>query len=350
MATSGSVTAVYELPRPIWVDLDILGKRFDTRIGIFQASVVTPTVTPVRAGAGAGPPRLDGIPDHALGPITGEHPPRLDAYPDNADVIDPEWATEYAAEYDGQATALRAIGIEVSESPDAPTHNDCLSAIGDADKGARYSVQGTPAARIADLVGRNIETWYTRLAEWVTVLTGQDLDHRHQLFNVWLTGPGLRVWHNNSWHITSTHGAIPRVMPIGTDDWTHTLHHIGDCKRPALEWQLLVQANGAAVRGYFRRAVLDYAIAVEVCLSRKVQNSASSMGKPGERSTLPKWSEWLTAHEPTYEADPDFSDLVDMRNAAAHRGIEPTEDQITSAARCAARIVNAHGAPRSHVF
>lgn len=345
MTNSGPVAAVYELPRPIWVAHDVLGKRYDTRIGPVLATVVTPTLTPSRTGAGAGPPSLNGIPVGALGPIIGERPTRLDAYPNNAATIDPEWATEYAANHPGRSTALRAVGIELQEDPNAPTHDDLHSAIGDNRVSARYSVHGHPEARIADLVGRNIEPWYTRLAEWVTVLTEQDLDH-HQLFAAALIGPGLRVWRNNKWDTTSTEYTIPTIEPIGIYEWRETLRNIGACKRPALEWQLLVQAARAVNRGYYRRAVLDYAAAAEVCLSRKAQNHPSPDRRPG--GNLTAWSKWLTKYESTYEEDLSITMLARTRNDAAHEGTEPTSEQIKSAAECAGRIVKAHGHPRTH--
>ncbi|MGX6510043.1 hypothetical protein [Rhodococcus sp. SJ-2] len=36
-----TVAAVYELPKPIWIDLDVLGGRFETFIGPLPATIVT---------------------------------------------------------------------------------------------------------------------------------------------------------------------------------------------------------------------------------------------------------------------------------------------------------------------
>ena len=341
MTTSRPVVAVYQFPQSIWVDHNVLGERFETRIGPLLATIITP---PMAGDQRATAPSLTGIPVDALGPVLGERPNRLDAYPTFATSIDPEWATEYAAHHPGRATALRSVCIELSEDLDAPVHNDLHGAIGNQESSSRYSIQGTPEARIADVVGRNIESWYTRLAEWVTVLTEQDLDHHHPLYDASLIAPGLRVWHNKSWNTSASRYQVPTVIPTDIDAWRETLLHIGDCKRPALEWQLLVQAARAVKRGYHRRAVIDYATAAEVCLSRKVQNSTASAPKPSERSNLHGWSNWLAKHEPSiYTVDTDFQVLLDTRNDAAHRGIEPTADQIRTTAESAHRIVKAHG-------
>ena len=110
---------------------------------------------------------------------------------------------------------------------------------------------------------------------------------------------------------------------------------------------MLIQAARAVNRGYYRRAVIDYATAAEACLSRMVQNSPDAK-KPGDRSNLHGWSNWLASHESDrYTKDPDFDEFVDLRNAAAHRGIEPSSDQIRTAAKCAHRIVKAHGVPQN---
>ncbi|WP_154606656.1 hypothetical protein [Rhodococcus sp. AQ5-07] len=337
MTTSRPVIAVYEFPQPIWVDHNVLGGRFETHIGPLSASIITP---PIADGGRVIAPKLSDLPHNALAPLLGERPHRLDAYPASATGIDPEWATEYAAHHTGGATALRAVCIELSESPAAPIHNDIHSAIGDHESTSRYSIQGTPTARIADVAGRNIEAWYTRLAEWVTVLTEQDLDHHHRIYDASLIAPGLRVWQGESWNISASRYQIPTVIPIDLSAWRETLLHIGECKRPPLEWQLLVQAAKAVDRGYYRRAMIDYATAAEVCLSRIVQTSTAPASKPSKKSNLHTWSNWLVKHEPIlYTVDQDFDVLVNARNNAAHRGIEPSPDDITTSARCAHRIV-----------
>ncbi|WP_152975340.1 hypothetical protein [Rhodococcus rhodochrous] len=328
--TSQSVIAVYELPRPIWVTYDILGKRFDTHIGPVRVTVVTPELDPPTGRIG--PPAFAGLPDGALGPILGERPPRLDAYPSFAEVIDPEWCTEYAANHPGRATALRTVGLELVANCDPQLD--------------RLSAHTYLPDKLLDIVGRYVEDWYTRLAEWVSVLTGQDLNHHHQIYPARLLGPGLRAWGGNNWRSTSSTYDIPSVRPIEPDQWRTVLHRIGEGRRPPLEWQLILAGASALDRGHNRRAVIDFATAIEVCLTRLVQDSTSSANRPGDKSTLPNWSEWLDAHEPAYKADEGFADLVDLRNETVHRGINPSYEQARAAYECASRVVSTHGRDR----
>jgi hypothetical protein len=349
MASEPNVSAVYELPHPIWVSHDVQGQRYDTRIGPIVATVVMPTAVPPNEYSRWGPPKLAGVPESALDPVDGEPSHRLDAFPDRAESVSPVWDTPFSANVDGgPATALRVVGLELSEDPATLTHNDTHSSIGNPERSFRFSVQGTPEARIADLAGRRIEGWFARVAEWVSVLTQQDLDHRHQLYDASLLGPGFRHW-DGGWRVTSADYSIPTATAIGAEAFREVLRDVGDRKRPALEWQLLIQAAHSINRGYFRRAVLDCATAAEVCVARKVANSSSPKGRPGEGAGLTTLSKWLTAHEQqSYVQDSHFVELADLRNMAIHNGIEPTPEQTWEAVSCALRIVDTHGHRRTY--
>lgn len=328
--TSLVVSAVYELPRPIWIDNDVLGGRFETRIGPVRATLVTPNLNTETGGVG--PPALTGLPDGALGRIVGEHPTRIDAYDRFASVLDPEWCTEYAANHPPGSTALRVVGFELTE--DSTRSLDGLTSF------------TLPSDRIHDAASRCVEEWYVRIAEWISILTGQDLDHRHQIYDAEPVGSGFRSWGNGAWRSTSVKYSFPEVTPVTRDQWSAVLGHVGEGKRPPLEWQLLLAGASALDRGYFRRAVTEFATAIEICLTRLVENSASSANRPKKTATLPKWSEWLVAHEPGYTVDEGFDDLVTLRNDVIHRGPEPTYDSARAAYECARRIVSTYGRAR----
>jgi hypothetical protein len=338
-----AVIALYELPRPIWVDYDVLGSRLATRIGPVLATVCAPTL--ISSAGQIGPPVLTGLSTDALGAIIGERPPRLDLYPGNAAVIDPQWATEYAANYPGKATALRVIGLELSEDPAAPLHNDLHTAIGNAELAQRYTAYSVTEQGVGEHVARDITGWFTRLAEWLSVLTGQDLEHRHQLYDAQRIAPGFRTRIADRWRPSASSYTVPDVQPAPLEDWSNTLAHIGELKRPPLEWQLLLQAAGARDRGYLRRAVLDSATAAEICLARLMDTSASLNPRPTNLS-LDAFSNWLTKHDSRYVKDADFTVLRKLRNDAIHSGDEPDYAEARIAVDCAQRIAHAHGLPR----
>lgn len=290
-----SEIGVYELPRPIWITYDVLGRRFETAIGPVQAEIVMPTQSS-QAGLG-GKPNLDGLPGDALGPIPGDKPLHLDLYPSFADVIDPVWCTEFAANHPGRATALRTVGMELLD--------------------ANGSLDGLTAFRqvpdqLIDVAHRNLEGWFLRVAEWISILTGQDLNHHHQLYDASAIAPGFRARKGGKWCQGPSTIDLPNVTPIDSDDLREVFTRVGTGDRPALEWQLMLSGSSAHDRGYHRTAVSDFATASEVCLSRLVRNSKSSANPPGNRATLPIWSEWLVAHEPGYTEPATFGDLVDL--------------------------------------
>lgn len=342
-AGTGPVPAVYELPRPIWISADVLGTRHLTYIGPVQATIAVPP-----GPTEWDPPQLDGLPAESLSKLQcGPRLTHLDQYPDNATALDPTWTTAFAAQHQVPATALRVIGLELNENSDIPLHNDLRSAVGNVVRSSTYSPQGNPHARVADVTGRHIEAWFARLAEWVNVLTGQDLDHHHQIYDSRRTGPGLRTWFHDAWHPTSYQLSIPTVVPIEHQDWASALNHVGALRRPALEWQLVVHAARAVNRGYNRRALTEYATAVEVCLTRLTNETDSTSNKPNSRSTLPKWSEWLEKHCDSYDEEPGFRAFVELRNDCVHRAYDPTNDDIHAAAACASAIVTKHGLART---
>lgn len=324
-----SATCVYELPRPVWITYDVLGQRFKTVIGPVRAEIVMPQLT---SDAGlAGKPDLRDVPDAALEPSQGESPVHLDLYPPSADAIEPAWCTEFAANHPGRATALRTVGLELL--------------------GADRSLDGLTAYsqlsdQLVDVAHRCLEGWFQGFAEWVSVLTGQDLNHHHQLYASSAIAPGFRAWKGGKWHQGSLTFEIPNVTPIAPDDLREVFTRVGAGERPALEWQLMLSGSSAHDRGYHRTAVADFATAVEVCLTRLVRNSTSTAPRPGDRSTLPKWSEWLTAHEKRTYTEPSlFKDLVDLRNDVLHRGVDPSYEQARGAYTCALSMVRDYGSP-----
>lgn len=312
----------------MWVNYDVLGQGFATKFGPVRAEVLMPELSSAQGRVAA--PSLPGVPEGALAPISGERLVRLDAYPNRAPVIDPDWCTEYAAWNPPGSTALQAVGVEVFDDPglDWPL----------------WTVHSYLPDQMLDVAGRCLEGWYARVAEWVSVLTGQDLNHRHQLYDVNMAAPGFRVWGNGGWRQGARTASVPSVVPIGADDLREVLIRVGDAERPALEWQLMLSGASALDRGYLRTAVADVATAMEICLTRLVRNSASPAGRPGPKSNLRGWSDWLVKHDPgVYTKPVGFEAAADLRNAVLHRGEEPSELDVRAAYNCALGIVRAYG-------
>lgn len=324
------MSGVYELPRRIWVDYGVLGQKFETRVGPVRTEVIMPKLNSAHGRVVA--PDLAGVPAAALASIVGDRPPRLDAYPNPSPVIDPEWCTEYAAWNPPRSTALRAVGMELFDDPGLDL--------------SRWSVHRYLPDQMLDVVGRRLEGWYSRVAEWISILTGQDLNHHHQLFDATLVAPGFRVWGDAVWRQGALTASVPQVDPIDAGDLREVLTRAGDGERPPLEWQLMLTGSRALDRGYLRPAVADFATAMEVCLTRMVRNSTSAANPPGVKSNLRTWSDWLIKNDPDAYTKPSaFDAAADLRNAVLHRGEEPDYEQVRAAYDCACSIVVTHGLP-----
>lgn len=275
-------------------------------------------------------PSLRGVPAGAFEPKTGERPGRLDAYPDSAASVDPDWCTEYAAWNPSGSTALRVVGVELFDDPGLNLN--------------QWSVHVYPPDQMLDVAGRCLEGWYSRVAEWVSVLTGQDLNHHHQLYAANALAPGFRVWGKGGWRRGAITAGVPTVHPVGADDLREVLVRVGDAERPVLEWQLMVSGSSALDRGYLRTAVADFATAMEVCLTRMVRTSTSVANPPGDRTTLRGWSKWLVSNDSgRYFEPPGFETAVELRNDVLHRGVEPTYEQVREAYDCALGVVRSYG-------
>lgn len=151
------IRAAFELPVYIWVMRDALGETYPTGFGQLRFNVVMPTNGPmVGDSPTTGPPAVDGIASQPT--LSGD---------------DIEWAHEYGAfipESLKPATALLRVGItDVS----GPTYD--------------HRSWFTPENQLAEYV----TPWFDNVRTWVEVITGQDLDPNHRVYDANPVGAGL---------------------------------------------------------------------------------------------------------------------------------------------------------------
>ncbi|MDP9694434.1 UNVERIFIED_ORG: hypothetical protein J2X79_001993 [Arthrobacter globiformis] len=286
---SGTVTAIYELPVPIWVSSAALGATYPSGYGKVQFDVAMPQD---RAAVGA-PPVVEGV-----------------EVPDSIDGELLEWTTEYAADVPEEfqpATALRRIIITAVEAPT------------DSARSWRGPDQQ---------LGECIKFWFNQVRSWVEIFTSQDLDPNHRVYDAETVGAGLTF-------IAPTHEGdlglqlITRhIQPVTAAQWQVILAAVRDGKEPPLEPLLIRDANAAFARGFYRRAVIDAAAALELTLVRvldeRIEDLPDQQRKRLKGATLGRYID--IANASGLEFDVTFEDLKhlnDARNDAVHRAEAP---------------------------
>jgi len=233
------VSAIFELSVHIWVTCDALAAQYSTGYGELRFSVVLPTDQPPLGGA----PDVPGIAPRAE--LTG------------GQVV---WAQEYAAfipESLRPATALHRMAMTDVDGPAYDDHRSWL----------------TPDIQLARCVNR----WFDDVRTWAEIVTGQDLDSNHRVYDAELDGAGLTFIepsHDGAVGITVT---TPHVRPLRAQEWAFILGLVRDGKQPPLEEVLSRDARAAHRRGASRRAIIDAATALEIVLGRYVRSVADQL-------------------------------------------------------------------------
>ena len=304
-----NVIAIFKLPVHVWVTTDTLADTFPSGSGDVRFTVATPREEPP-IGA---PPAIDGI-----------------DLPESAEVVQTEWAQEYAAHIPASlkpATALVRVVITDVEAPE-----DLVNTWRTADQ------------QLADA----IDIWFDKVRTWAEVITGQDLDPNHRVFDVKIYGDGL------SFIVPPHDGAkgmsigTSRVLPLRAEEWRFVLAAVRDGKEPPLEETLTRDARAANLRGSYRRATIEAAVAVEVVLARIVTKRANELPeRQRRRLERPMLGTLIdVADQLGFEFAVTFEELrrlSNARNDAVHRGLAPNSRDTSKLVQLAMNFIGAHG-------
>lgn len=165
------VSAQYRLPHHLWVDYSVIGSTFDTYIGPIRVKIITPTRSSSSV-AETVRPDVSGVPDDAWSPAD-------------------EWSKTYAGFGTDNKTALLRIGLELSEG--ARTIPSYLPYPENPETEAQRS------EKIGSITAACMDEWFTRIAEWTSVVTGEDVNPRHPVFDATVIGGGFEYWSGSSW-------------------------------------------------------------------------------------------------------------------------------------------------------
>ena len=304
-----SITAIYQLPVPIWISTDVLGERIRSGYRGFEFDVFMPTdIAPV-----GGAPVVPCV--------------EVPAVESDADLV--VWAVEFAAEAsDPNSTALCRVVVQTLESHD-------------------------PVNGPSDLA-RAMERWFDAVRTWAETLTGQDLDPNHRVFSSKEYGEHLTLLDP----APATNGpialslSIPHVVPVSASEWRMLLARVAAGEEPPLEEQLNRDARAAFNREQYRRSVIDAASAAEIVLHRLIATSVTEAQLPNseyrrrllklDMQPLGDLVKIADAAGVDVEVD-GLAALVRVRNDAIHRGAAPSIFDAYQAGKAATRLLGCYG-------
>ncbi|WP_018789007.1 hypothetical protein [Micromonospora sp. CNB394] len=303
------VTATFELPVHIWVMCDALDATCPTGYGELRFNVVMPDGRPPVGG----PPPVPGVESRS---DVGEQ------------VV---WVQEYSAfipESLRPATALHRVVVTDVEGPSY----DHMSWF-------------TPEHQLAEYINK----WFDDVRTWTEILTGQDLDPNHRVYDAESVGEGLRFIeppHDGALDVKFT---TPRVRPLRAQEWAAILGFVRDGLEPPLEEVLSRDARAAQRRGANRRAIIDAAIALEIALGRHVRSHRDQLPEGlqrriGERTALGGYIAIVEDSGLQVAVPVDrLRWLNTLRNDAVHRGAAPGDWDVGSAVQVMIDFLGAHG-------
>ena len=304
------VRAIFELPVHIWMTCDALGTTYSTGYGDLRFKVVMPEARPPVGG----PPDLPGIvPEESA----------------SAQVV---WAQEYGAfipESLRPATALHRVVLTEVDGPSYDGHR----------------LWFTPEHQLAEY----INLWFDDVRTWAEVVTGQDLDPNHRVYDAESVGAGLTFIeppHNGALGFQIT---TPHVIPLRAKEWVAILGFVRDGEEPPLEEVLSRDARAAQRRNANRRAIIEAATALEVVLGRHIralaeQLPANQRARINERTALGDYIA-IAEHSHLQLAVPvdRLRWLKQLRNDAAHRGAAPGPWEAADAVQVMIDFLGVHG-------
>lgn len=302
--------AIYEFPVPIWTTCESLGRSYETGLGSLQFDVLMPADEPPLGG----PPVV---------PATGQ----AITTPDAQTV----WTQEYGAfipESLRPATAVHRVGVA-------------------AVVGQIYADRPwlTPDHQLAESVDR----WFDSVRTWIEILTGQDLDPRHRVYDAEAVGTGLTFVEPSHQGALGLAITTPHIRPLRQVEWTAILNFVREGTEPPLEEILSRDARAAQRRGANRRAVLDAATAVEIALGQHIRDRGTELPQSQQKRINDRTAlgDYISIAEDSHI---DLAVAIDqlravnkLRNNAAHRGEAPDNWATATAVQVMIDFLGAHG-------
>ncbi|MBB1516015.1 hypothetical protein H5398_08550 [Tessaracoccus sp. MC1679] len=304
------VRAVFELPMHVWVMCEALGETFPTGHGGLRFDVVLPKEHPPV-----------GLPPDVLG---------LASRPDLADE-EVVWVREYGAFIPDSlrpASALHRVGVTHVAGPTF----DHISWF-------------TPEHQLAEC----INNWFDDVRTWIEIVTGQDLDPHHRVYDAEVIGAGLTFIEPPEDGALGLTVTTPHVRPLRALELARVLGLVREGREPPLEEVLSRDARAAHRRNANRRAIIDAATAVEIALGRHVRGLDDQLPEAQRKRITERTAlgDYIAIAE---QSGLQFIIPIDrlrwlshLRNDAAHRGAAPSNWDAGDAVQVMMDFLGAHG-------
>ncbi|OBA64699.1 hypothetical protein A5647_24815 [Mycobacterium sp. 1100029.7] len=198
-------------------------------------------------------------------------------------------------------------------------------------------------------VRNEIDAWWDRVRTWLEISTGQGLAQVGAKQQTWNSDSRTRIWLASSgvkreeWKGGGTEITCPQIVHGVNADVFEACAALSEVE-PPLAWTLLRDARALQGVGQYRRAVIDAATAAELAVGELLDDRLKNVEKVVREALLeskPMLGSRTALLEKLGQGLPkSFTDrLVNKRNKAVHRGVDPTLDECESAIREAVNLV-----------
>ena len=206
-----------------------------------------------------------------------------------------------------------------------------------------------------DHIRRDQADWWSRLADWIGVVSSQDLIELGRQRRIRRSFERVSMWIADAEDgrepgFTSLH--IPHIRgycgePLTKEQLTRCMSLTGEAQRPPEAWLLLRDARSLLRSDEYRRAVLDAGTAAELALTAMLDKYLSATSSPDAADALMDSTKMLGPLRglvkkllPGALPDKFQSRVIDPRNDAAHGVRLITKDVAEAAITTTSELLN----------
>jgi hypothetical protein len=195
----------------------------------------------------------------------------------------------------------------------------------------------------------SIDALFRRVATWIEVLVGQNLDPYSSRKSALVVGDRMAAWvldsnRSQRLHVNSPIAIVrENVNPVDCLTWQRALRNAAQGLEPPTEHLLIRDASSALRRSDCRRVVIDAGTATELALTKLLESGLENLPAQLRQALLKE--RWMLHRlillvGSFVELPGELQkNVAQPRNLAAHRAYEPDSQQAARALRLASEVV-----------